>query len=211
MQATTIKISGKEKITSIRLREKTKKMLDALSQGKETHEEILLRLIKLANQLNKETGTQIMQRGNVTGTKYSRSHKTFTVDYKGEKYSVVCTYNDLTLVHMLRQSGSLRNYYAHKGEVPQWEVDLEIVNMRKGKGQWHPTQSQGHGEGSRKSLLLYLACLKQILEEAFDITLYEINTEEEFFDQNNWRKAYRRNDLSEDSLDRDVMRKLKGR
>lgn len=209
MKDNTIKISGKEKITTIRLKEKTKKMLEALGQGKETHEEILLRLIKLTNQLNSQTGTEIVQRGRVTGTKYDRSNRIFIIEHRHHTYSVVCTYNDLTIMNMLRQSGRIRKYIAHDREPSQWEVDLEIVNIKKNKGGWQSPKSFEH-QHPREFMIFYLACLKQVLEESFDITLYEIDTEEDLFNLSKWDKAYGRTNLSRESFYTDVQEKLKG-
>lgn len=209
MEYGTIKISSKEKITSIRLKEKTKKMLEALGRGKETHEEILLRLVKLANQMNSQTGTEIVQRGRVTGTKYDRSNRIFTIEHKSHIYSIVCTYNDLTIINMLRQSSHMRKYIAHDREPSQWEVDLEIVNIKKDRGNWQSPKSFEH-QHPREFMLLYLACLKQVLEEFFDITLYEIDTEEDLFNPGKWDKAYERNNISRESFYTDVQEKLKG-
>ncbi len=203
-----IEISIKEKFTTIRLKERTKRMLEALSQGKETHERIILRLIKLANQMHSQAGTEMVRRGRVTGTKYERSNRMFAVRRRGETFSIVCTFNDLTLVHMLRQSAQLRNYLDHGGEAPQWEIDLHIENVRMGKGEWRSPDSF-EKERPEEFLLLYLACLKQLLEESFDIILYELSTEEDLLSSEKWDKGYRRNSLSRESFYTDVQRRLK--
>ena len=59
-----IKVDSKEKSTSIRLSEKTKKALESLASGKETHDQIISRLIKLVNTLSEEKGTKIVSRKN---------------------------------------------------------------------------------------------------------------------------------------------------
>ena len=47
-----IKIETKDKSTTIRINDRTKKMLEALANGRETHEEIVLRLIKLSQNMS---------------------------------------------------------------------------------------------------------------------------------------------------------------
>ena len=207
---TTIRITSEERISTIRLKDRTKKMLEALGQGKETHEEILLRLIKLANHLTAPTATGIIRRGRVTGTAYGRLNRVFTLERGSHAYSAVCTYNDLAPLHMLKQSGSMRQYLARDGEPPDWEVDLQIVNVREGKGEWQQPDSFGRSH-SRDFLLIYLACLRQVLEESFDVKAYELTTEEDLFEPARWEEMYRRNGLSMESYRSDVAEKLKGR
>ncbi len=67
----TIIVNSKEKSTTIRLKDKTKKMLEAKAKGKETHEEIILRLIKMSDNLSND-GTTIIQKGNMIATKYEQ-------------------------------------------------------------------------------------------------------------------------------------------
>ncbi|MBU4501367.1 MAG: hypothetical protein KKA79_02150, partial [Nanoarchaeota archaeon] len=97
-----IKVDSKEKSTSIRLSETAKKALESLASGKETHEQILLRLIKIAKTMSKDYGSKVIDRKNVIGTKYERVHKTFNMEIGKQRYSVVCVYNDLTLFAHLR-------------------------------------------------------------------------------------------------------------
>lgn len=208
MSTDSIEISAKEKITTVRLTEKTKKMLDALARGKETHEQILLRLIKLANQLQSAPGTEIIKRGRVTGTRYERLNRMFTATCGGSTYSVVCTFNDLAALHMLRQSASIRHYIAYDRESPQWEIDLRIENIRKGKEKWRSPDVFEQKE-PRKFLLLYLACLKRVLQDSFDIILYELSTEEDLLSLGRWDEAYKRTELSRESFYNDVQRRLK--
>ncbi len=209
MSTNSIEIPAKEKITTVRLTEKTKKMLDALAKGKETHEQIILRLIKLANQLQSPAGTEIHQRGRVTGTTYERLNRIFTAKCGGSTYSVVCTFNDLAVLHLLRQSASIRKYIAYDRESPQWEIDLRIENLRKEGGKWRPPDVFEQKE-PREFLLLYLACLKQVLQDSFDIILYELSTEEDILSLGRWDGAYKRNELSRESFYSDIQRKLKG-
>ena len=58
-------------------------------------------------------------------------------------------------------------------------------------------------------LLIYLVIIKQILEEVFSIKIYEINTEDDYFDEDKWRSSFMRNKLSMESFYRDIQRKLK--
>ena len=196
--STIIKISSKEKDTSIRIKEKTKKMLEAISIGKETHDEIIKRLIKLANQMSAEKGTRIIEKGSITGTEYERLNKQFEITYNDDNYSVICIFNDLTIINMLRKNNLIRNNTNKK--IPDWEINLKIVNVRKNNEKW---QAPSH-DNPQLYDLLYFACLKNILEEFFELNLYELMTEQDLLDIERWEQAYKRNKLSQSSLDIDI-------
>jgi hypothetical protein len=193
----SIHVITKNKSTTLRLSEKTKKMLETLARGKETHEEIILRLIKLANNMSSDSGTKIIDQGNIIGTKYETAHRTFKIEIDGKKYSVVCKYNDLSLIALLRNN-QLKNYMRYNEHI-DWQLNLEIVNVNIGKGWLKPTNNDN--EDSR---LLYLICVKQVLEETFDIDLYQITNKEDYINIDKWSDAYNKYNLSQDSLRSDI-------
>ena len=53
-----------ERASSIRVSNRTREMLSSLARGTETHEEVILRLIKQDINLSSEEGTQIIPKGN---------------------------------------------------------------------------------------------------------------------------------------------------
>gem|GEM_PF-2445043 len=217
-----------EKPSSIRVSNKTREILAAHAIGSETHEEVVLRLLKLANTLSMEEATKIIPKGNTIGTKYLRKHKTIDVVLKGKPYSVVCTYNDLSIMSLMR-SNLFRNSYLHtpalhrshtaatynplssnankqlidKSNPIDWEIELEIVNVKRIDIWESPTKLDAEEE-----LLLYFICLKQILEESFSIILYEITIDYDVLNLDAWIAAYNRNNLSRDSLNTDIIKKL---
>ena len=206
MQANAIKVSTTNRSSSIRVSERTKKMLEALTMGKESHEQIILRLIKLANNMSTE-GTRLVQKNNVLGTRYARLNETIGIETSDQSYTVVCTYNDLTIFSMLRNRQfdniSLKESSYH------WEVDLDIVNIKVGNGRWQPPT---HAIKDQKRLMLLdLIILKKILENTFDVLIYEIVEENDFLDISKWRMAYERNKLSMDSFRNDVEKILRGK
>ena len=195
-------IDTKDKSTTIRITDRTKKMLESLAKGRETHEEIILRLIKLSNNLTTKEGTKIVEKGNVMGTKYVQKHTTIDIELKKKKYSIVCTYNDLSVIVLMnnKQLQQLRT----KDRGLDWELDLEIVNVKIGDKWQQPNKAN-----ISEIKILYLICVKKILEETFDIKLYELVTEEDYLDISKWMDAYDRNNLSRDSLNIDVRDKLR--
>lgn len=193
----TIKINETNKITSIRIREKTKKMLEAVAKGKETHEDIIQRLIKLSNDLDNLNGTKIVEKGNTVGTKYEQKNKTINIEIKDKKYCVVCVYNDLSIIKIM-QKNQIQNLRSNN-HIVEWELDLEIVNINKGRGWIKPSTLN-----TDEIRLIYLACVKQILQETFDIKLYELETEKDYLDIDKWTDVYNRNNLSRDSLNSDI-------
>ena len=197
MRTKIIKVDEMEKASSIRVSNKAREMLSVLARGKESQEEIILRLIKLANNLSAKEGTKIAEKGNIIGTKYEQKHKNLEIELKGKKYSVVCTFNDLSLISLMR-SRQLQNMRSSEQNI-EWELDLEMININKGHGWIAPSTLN-----IEETRLIYLICVKQILEETFDIKLYELMTEKDYLDTGKWMEAYDRNDLSRDSLNSDV-------
>lgn len=195
MKSKIIRVDEKEKSSSIRASNKTREMLASLARGKESQEEVILRLIKLANNLSAKEGTKITEKGNIIGTKYAQKNKTLDIELRRKKYSVVCTFNDLSLLSIMRNN-QLQNMNNRNLD---WELDLEIVNINKGTGWIKP--STLNIEDIR---LIYLICVKQILEETFDVKLYELVTEKDYMDTSKWMEAYDRNNLSRDSLSTDI-------
>jgi hypothetical protein len=206
MNDKTIEVTS-NRITSLRVTQKTKKMLEALAIKKETHEDIILRLIKMANNLSEENGSKLIERGNVTGTKYERVHRTFKIKTEKAKYSVVCTYNDLILLSMLRANKRLKGYISNRNRDFEWEVDLEIVNIMIEEGKWEAPINL-KSKDKKEYLLIYLVILKEILEETFDINIHEITALNDYFERDKWEKAYKENNLSLDSFHSDVQKKL---
>lgn len=195
-----IRISSKEKSTTIRLKQKTKEMLEELSKGKETHEEIILRLIKTHNNLSLKESTKLLQKGNIIGTKYEKIHKTINFKLDNNDYVVVCKFNDLSIFSVLRNK-SIKEISNFKNL--DWRIDLEIININKGKGWENPKNVS-----SKEINLLYFICLKLIIEEMFDLNLYHFSNIEDYFNIDNWIETYNKYDLSRDSLNNDVKRKL---
>ena len=204
-----IKVDSKEKSTTIRLNKTTKKALESLASGKETHEQIVLRLIKMANTLFADQGTQILNRKNAIGTRYEKSHKTISIETSKNKYKLVCTYNDLGIFNILRSKQLTKNYQDGQINISEWEVDLEIANIQKNNQGWVQLSKLTNND-KIESLLLYFVALKHILEESFDIKLYEFSTNDDFLNLDNWDKAYKRNSLSSSSYYSDVEKKLHG-
>ena len=195
----SIKVNKNEKSTSIRISEKTKKMLETHSQGKETHEQIILRLLKLVDSMSISEGTELLEAKSAIGTKYKRINKTIEVETNSSKYAIVIVYNDFKIFAALRANKQLLNYIGKEFDL-EWEVDLEIVNVRKDHGKWE--------KPTKENKLLYFVALKNILEETFDASIYEIATERDYLDLSKWEEIYKRLHLSMDSFDTDVKRKL---
>jgi hypothetical protein len=195
-------ISPENKITTVRVTERTKKLLESAAIRKETHEEIILRLIKLSQSMSESTGTEIMQKNNSTAIKYERQNKTIKIQTERQTYDIVCVFNDLNIYNLWRQNKRVAEKLFEKQE-GEWELDLEIVNIRKDLGKWGFKI-----ENKQEQLLLYLALVKHILEQIFDIKLYEIVTDKDYFNLDLWRAAYKRNNLSQESYYKDIEKKL---
>ncbi len=189
-----------EKSSTIRLKQKTKNLLNSLAKGKETHEEIILRLIKIMSYLNAENSTVLLAKNNLIGTKYSRLHKTIDVDLNGQKYSVVCTFNDLSIFVLMRFN-ALKNFATKLPLV--WRLDLEIVNVKQGSSWIKPSNLD-------QELLrnIYFLTLKYLLEFIFDVDFYNFSSLTDYLNVDNWIDAYTKYNLSLDSLQADIRRKL---
>jgi len=200
----TINIPMAEKITTIRVTERTKSILESFSRNKETHEETLLRLMRIAESYSQEESTQVIRDGNVEGVNYSRLHKTINISTSKGDYDIVFTYNDISMLSP-KNTEPLKKFMAnHRGNF-EWEFSIDIVNISKGKKWADPKKFKDKNE----YLLIYFACLKNIIEDTFSVKLYEITTEEDYTSQSKWEEAYKRCSLSRESLERDVKKILK--
>ena len=201
-----IKIPSKDKITTIRVSESTKRQLERVNIGTATatHEDIIKKLISLAN--TQESETIFIKNKNIIGTKYARLNKTLNIELEKNRYSVVCTYNDASLVSYISSNKSLQ------GDFPKdWEIDLEIVNigiMDKNTLHWKEPKLF-YEKNRREFLLLHLIAAKQILEDMFPIKISEILTEADYFNTEKWRSAYLRNKLSMESFYKDIEKRIK--
>ena len=192
-----IKITQKKKITSIRISESTKRELESFGNSGNSHEEIIKKLIRLAN----STETKLIKDKNIIGTKYGRLNKTFNIETEQNKYSIVCKFNDLSLMNLLK----------NKELTKEWEMDLEIVNIgiySKKQITWKDPDIL-YKKDKHEYLLLYLVAVKQVLEEVFSIKIYEINIQNDYFDIDKWRSTFLRNKLSMESFYKDIQKKIK--
>ena len=180
-----IRVTSREKITTIRVTESTKRELESLGHGGETHEVIRKKLIKFAKSAFAESGTKIIKDKNIIGTKYGRLTKTFEIETDKGKYSIVCTYNDLSPMAFISANKNLQGNLAK-----EWELDLEIVNIGMnaehdaGKDKitdWGSPQILRQND-MQEFLLLYLVAIKQVLEYIFGIRLYDMTTRKHYFD-----------------------------
>lgn len=207
-----IRVTRKEKITSIRVTERTKKELEIFGITGDSHEEIIKKLIKLAKSTLTDSETKIIKNNNLIGTKYGRISRTFNIETEQDKYSIVCTFNDLSLMNLILENRNLQELVTK-----EWELDLEIVNISMDAGKytnqkkiitWNDPKIIYENDRQEHNLL-YLIAIKQVLEEMFDIRIYEITTQEDFFNLEKWRSVFLRNKLSMDSFYRDIQRKIK--
>ena len=106
-----IKVTRKEKITSIRVSERTKKELEHYGSSGDSHEEIIKKLINLTKNLLNDSGTKLMKNNNVIKTKYSRINRTYKIETEQDKYSIVCIFNDLSLMNLILDNRNLRNHF----------------------------------------------------------------------------------------------------
>ncbi|MFH1175023.1 MAG: hypothetical protein V1725_07875 [archaeon] len=150
-------------------------------------------------------GTEVIFKDNVVGTKYARTSTTVSVELDNKCYDVVCTYNDLSIIALLRSKRLTANLDSsvQNGNMG-WEVDLDIVNVKIDKKWTSPSTLP-----KKEKEMIYLICVKQILEETFDVKLYELETVDDYNSQSKWKQAYNRTNLSRDSLYSDIMKVLK--
>ena len=218
---TIIRVTSREKITTIRVTESTKRELESLGQSGETHEEIIKKLIKFAKSAFSESDTKIIKDKNVIGTKYGRLTKTFEIETDKGIYSIVCSYNDLSPMALISSNKNLQGNLTK-----EWELDLEIVNIGISKREegnftsnytktlnslnlsWSPPNIL-YTNDKEEFLLLYLVAVKQVLEYIFGIRIYEMTTRKDYFDTEKWRNAYIRNNISMESFYHDIQKKMR--
>ena len=208
-----IKVTRKEKITSIRVSESTKRELEGFGNSGNSHEEILKKLIKLAKSAFTDSETKLIKNRNIIGTKYGKLSRTFNIETEQDKYSIVCKFNDLSLMNLMLENKNLQDNFTK-----EWEIDLEIVNISiknatkyGGKKETVTWRSPNilYKNDRHEYLLLYLVAVKQVLEEMFSIKIYEITTQDDYFNIEKWRSAFVRNKLSMESFYRDIQRKIR--
>ena len=187
----TIKITSTEKITTIRLSESTKRELESFGHAGQTHEEILLGALKLLKNLKLPSETRVTASGGVIGTKYSRLSQTLNIEIDLEKYSLVCTFNDISFIPFTKST--------------EWELDLQLVNLKQSTTPWKDPRNLN----PKTRRLLYFIAFKQILEEGFNIKIYEILTLDDYFNYDKWKTVYTIHQLSMESFRIDVEEKLK--
>lgn len=215
----TIRITSREKITTIRVSESTKRELESVGQSGETQEDTLKRLIKFAKNAFKESDTKVTQDNNIIGTKYGKLTRTFDIETDKKKYSVVCTFNDLSPM-------ALAGHRLNSGKYDEWELDLELVNIgisKRGEGNsvsdytktlnfrnlsWSSPNIL-YTNDKEEFLLLYLVAVKEILEGIFGIRIYDIVTAKDYYDIEKWRNTYLTYHLSMESFYRDIQDKIK--
>ncbi|MBL7147989.1 MAG: hypothetical protein ISS82_04145 [Nanoarchaeota archaeon] len=207
-----IKVTKKEKITSIRVSESTKRELEGFGNSGNTHEEILKKLIKLAKSAFTDSETKLLKKGNIIGTKYGKLSRTFNIETEQNKYSIVCKFNDLSLMNLMLENKNLKENFSK-----EWEIDLEIINISVDSQKYNNKQKTVtwkspnilYEKDKHEYLLLYLIAVKQVLEEMFSIKIYEITTQDDYFNIEKWKSAFIRNKLSMESFYGDVQRKMR--
>src|SRR3989338_8959841 len=184
-----IKITSAEKITTIRLSESTKRELESFGHAGQTQEEIIKGIMRLLK--NSKSETKIVEKNNVIGTKYARLSRTFQIEIDHHKYALVCTFNDLGLMPFRKT---------------EWEIDLEIVNVSQDNDhKWRNLNPLD----PKTSQLLYFITIKQILEENFNLKIYELTQVDDFLNYDKWKQVYLTNKLSLESLESDIERRLR--
>ena len=206
-----IRVTSREKITTIRVSESTKRELENFGQSGDTHEGIIIKLMRFAKNAFTESDTKLIKNKNAIGTKYGRLTKTFEIETDKGKYSIVCTYNDLSPMALISANKNLQGNLTK-----EWELDLEIVNIGMnaepdtGKDKitdWKSPQILRQND-RQEFLLLYLVAVKQVLEYIFGIRIYEMTTRKDYFDTEKWRNAYIRNNISMESFYHDIQKKM---
>ena len=205
-----IKVTSEDKISSIRVRESTKRLLESFTQNGDTQEETLLKLLNLLKNTLSESSTKFIKQNNITGVKYGSLSKRFDIDIEDKRYAIVCTFNDLTSLNILPYKKDLQEY------IKEWEIDLKIVNISTDVDKYHEKSMvtwkdpQTFRENNKRDyLLLYFIAIKQVLEFMFGIKINEIVTSEDYFNTYKWKEAYSRNNLSMDSYYHDIEEELR--
>ena len=215
-----IRVTSREKITTIRVSESTKRELENFGQSGDTHEGIIIKLMRFAKNAFTESDTKLIKNKNAIGTKYGRLTKTFEIETDKGKYSIVCTYNDLSPMALISANKNLQGNLTK-----EWELDLELVNIGISKREegnftsnytktlnslnlsWSPPNIL-YTNDKEEFLLLYLVAVKQVLEYIFGIRIYEMTTRKDYFDTEKWRNAYIRNNISMESFYHDIQKKM---
>jgi hypothetical protein len=116
-------------------------------------------------------------------------------------------FNNLDVFAALRLNILKNIHISSNDNSLNWVIDLQIVNIKKNKEQWQNPDLYNH-KFSKEYRLFYFVCLQRLLEETFNINLYELSTEDDLFDVVKWDNAYKRNNLSRESFYSDVEKKL---
>lgn len=205
-----IKVTQQEKITTIRVTESTKKELESFGSAGNTHEDILKKIMKIVKSADSET--KVVRQGNAIGTKYGKLIRTFIIETDKGKYSIVCKFNDLSFMNLMLENKNIQENFAK-----EWELDLEIVNMMVDVQKYTKKQRTVIWSNpdilcksdKHEYLLLYLVAVKQALEGIFSIKIYEVTTQDDYFDIEKWRSAFARNKLSMESFYKDIQEKMR--
>lgn len=217
-QEKTLEVQTKK--TTIKVDERTKGMLDGVSAGKETYDETIRRLVGVFNNLSVESPLY-QKSGNVSGVKYERAQRTFSIMTSSGRFSVVCAFNDLRALSSARQNRAISAVFAGS-DVLDWEVDLQVLNIRleqqystiysldrySSVGGWVGPETFAKSN-ERTVLLLYFKALSEILKETFFVFLHEFILDSDYFSRDNWMKIYKQNNLSMESFRVDVEKKLR--
>ncbi len=200
--ATIIQVSSRGKMTTLRVSEATKRYLEFFGRAGETHDEMLFRILNTLK--HKDTETQIFRKNNVLGTKYGRLNRTFGIETDLGKYTIICTYNDISPWALLKNHENLSEHFGR-----EWELSLEMVNVQTEKAPSWSDPKILYQKDKKTWLLLYFISLKEILESFFDIRIYEISTIKDYLSYELWKQAYLRNKLSMESFHKDIEWQLK--
>ena len=88
----------------------------------------------------------------------------------------------------------------------EWEIDLEIVNVSQDNDhKWRNLNTLD----PKTAQLLYFITIKQILEENFNLKIYELTQVDDFLNYDKWKQVYLTNKLSLESLESDIERRLR--
>ncbi len=189
-------------MTTLRVSEATKRYLEFFGRAGETHDEMLSRILNILK--HKDIETQVFRKNNVLGTKYGRKNKTLNVKIDEKMFSIVCTYNDLSPWVILKDQEKLLEQLGK-----DWEMDLEIVNIKTNPEENWNDPNITPNQDKKTYPLLHFIILKELLEEYFDIRIYEISTTKDYLNYDLWKQTYLRNKLSMESFHKDVERQLK--
>jgi hypothetical protein len=209
---TPIKVKKTEKSTTLRISESTKRELETFGTANETHEKIIKKLINIAKNSVLNPGQGIIKKGNAIGTEYNRIVQSFDIETEKDLYVVVCTFNDLRQKILVT-----KNLYLRQKFPDEWELNLEIVSLSRSAKKndygrivsvWN-TPRELLKKDKNEYLLLYFIAVKQVLEETFNLNLFEFSKQEDYFNLEKWRNIYIMANLSMESYYDDIETKLK--